>query len=334
MKPSYYRMAIETILDIKKSICPPDFRILFDIQTNGTLINQDWCDLLTEYDGLLTIGISCDGPAQLHDRYRKSWAGNPTHKLTHAGMELLCKNNIKFDITAVVSQESLEQPVEFLNYFSQFTEFIREFHFNLHDELFIDSVDKREIERYACSYKHFLRSLLNTISINDREKFPKIRNFTSFFNRIFVDDRDRPEYDARSMSKPFKTLSVEANGDVTTFYAGLTVDECRDLKDLYGDGKGLVVGNILRDSIDDIAESNKLKKISGDFEISHQACEAGCEYYDLCSGGYNLIKYRRYSTFTETQTPECFVHVMTFADTLLNELNQGIEASQSSDVRE
>ncbi len=104
------------------------------------------------------------------------------------------------------------------------------------------------------------------------------------------------------------------------------MDECKDLKDLYGDGKGLVVGNILNQSLDDIAHSTKLSKIASDFEESHQACEAECEYFNLCSGGYNLIKYRRFESFSATQTPECFVHVKTFADTLLNDLNKNIEA--------
>ena len=326
LKPSYYREAIETILKVKTSKCLSDFKIDFDIQTNGTLINQEWCDFINEFDGLLTIGISCDGPSFLHDLHRKNWSGKPTHNLTQDGMALLCSNNIKFDVTAVVSPESLKYPVEFLEYFSHFTDHIREFHFNLHDEFFIESGESRKIESYARQYDLFLRSLLDEVTKNEKTKFPRIRNFSSFYNRLFVAEGERPKYDARNMSKPFKTLSIEANGDVTTFYAGLTVDECRDLKDLYGDCKGMVVGNVLNESLDHIANSAKLEKIASDFEVSHRACEAECEYYNLCSGGYNLIKYRRFASFDATQTPECFVHVKTFTDTLLSHLNETVEA--------
>jgi uncharacterized protein len=143
---------------------------------------------------------------------------------------------------------------------------------------------------------------------------------------LFVDEGERPGYDARSMSKPFKTLSIEANGDVTTFYAGLTLDECGDLRDLYEDANGFVVGNILRDDPAEIANSAKLRKIALDFEKSHRACEKQCEYFDLCSGGYNLIKYRRFGRFDAAQTPECLVHVKTFADVLLADLNESAEA--------
>lgn len=326
LKPSYYRDAIQAILKAKESMSLTDLKVDFDIQTNGTLISDEWCEFINEMDGLLTIGVSSDGPSFLHDEHRKNWSGKSTHHLTHAGMKRLCDNNIKFDVTAVVSRESLDHPVEFLNYFSRFSDHIREFHFNLHDELFIDIGEKGEIDEYAKKYDFFLDSLLRVIGSDDTMKFPRIRNFSSFYNRLFIGEDQKPEYDARSMCKPFKSLSIEVNGDLTTFYAGLTTDECRDLKNLYGDGKGLVVGNVLNESLDEIASSIKLQKIAGDFETSHSACEAGCEYYNLCSGGYNLIKYRRFSSFDATETPECYVHVKTFANRLLNDLDKSLEA--------
>ena len=324
LKPKYYREAIETILRAAAAGQSPNVEILFDIQTNGTLINQDWCNLLKEYGHRLSLGISCDGPPSLHDLHRKNWAGKPTHHLTHAGMVLLAENNISFDIIAVVSPESLEYPHEFLDYFSQFTDHIREFHFNLHDEFFIDDAQSNRIDDYAKKYDQFLRTLLEIIGSSNKARYPRIRNFSSFYNRLFEQREATQNFDARSMSKPLTTLSIETNGDVTTFYAGLTVDECRDLKDLYGDGKGFVVGNILSDSLDEIAGSQKIRTIFRDFEASHGACEAECDYYELCSGGYSLIKYRRFGRFDATETPECRIHVKTFADTLLDDINASI----------
>lgn len=316
---SYYREAIDAILEIKERIHGSRFHIQFDIQTNATLLSQGWCDLLNQYHDVLSIGVSCDGPAFLHDRHRRNWSGRPTHGLTQAGMDLLVANGIKFDITAVVSQDGLDHPEEFLEFFSRYTGSIREFHFNLHDEFFIDDKHSDSLESYRRQYDHFLRSLLDLTARSPN--YPKIRNFSLFFNRLFAEEGTRPEYDARSMSKPFRTLSIESNGDVTTFYAGLTLDECRDLKDLYGDAKGFVIGNILQQDLSLIARSSKLYRIAADFEVSHAACERSCAYFDLCSGGYNLIKHRRFGTFDATETPECSVHVKTMADTLLSHIN-------------
>jgi len=319
LPPSYYREAIDAVLEINDRLHGGRFQIQFDIQTNATLISQAWCDLLTAYQHLLTIGVSCDGPASLHDRHRVNWAGKPTHAQTQAGMDRLAANGIKFDVTAVVSLEGLDYAEEFLDFFSPYKESIREFHFNLHDEFFIDDADSDRVGAYREKYQRFLRSLLELTGRSPA--YPKLRNFSLFFNRLFGEEGTRPDYDARTMCMPFRTLSIEANGDVTTFYAGLTLDECRDLKNLYGDDKGFVIGNILREDLSTIARSPKLHRIAADFETSHAACQHSCEYFDLCSGGYNLIKYRRFGTFDATETPECSVHVKTMADTLLSHIN-------------
>jgi len=326
LKPEYYRAAMDGILELREAQ-GKNVQITFDIQTNGTLINQEWCNLLKEYHEYLSIGISCDGPEFLHDQHRKTWRGMPTHHRTQHGMQLLVDNGIPFDVTAVISPEGLHYPIEFIEFFSPFVEYVREFHFNLHDEFFIDKDVEEKVQEYTASYTFFLRALLDYCDEKGGCKIPRIRNFSTFYNRLFVDSDKRPGYDARSMCRPFKTLSIEINGDVTTFYAGLTVDECKDLKNLYGDGCGMVIGNILTDSLEEIASSAKLGRIQKDFEYSHRACESQCDYFELCSGGYNLIKYRRYGRFDAVETPECKVHVKAFADTLMDHMNEHLSQS-------
>src|SRR4029079_11775309 len=122
LPPSYYREAIDAVLEINDRLHGGRVQIPFDIQTNATLISQAWCDLLTAYQHLLTIGVSCDGPASLHDRHRVNWAGKPTHAQTQAGMDRLAANGIKFDVTAVVSPEGLDHAEEFLDFFSPYKE--------------------------------------------------------------------------------------------------------------------------------------------------------------------------------------------------------------------
>jgi uncharacterized protein len=125
--------------------------------------------------------------------------------------------------------------------------------------------------------------------------------------------------DARSMSRPLMSLTVDSTGNVSTFYAGLSGDECGDL---YGDGRGMIIGNLLEQELSTIASSAKLERIRRDFELSHQVCESACDYYKVCSGGYNLVKFKRYGTFAASETPECRIHVKTFADTVLDELQR------------
>ena len=59
-----------------------------------------------------------------------------------------------------------------------------------------------------------------------------MRNFDHVAKKILGDPSERESLTARRMSQPFKTLNIEANGDVTTFYAGLT---SQDYRSIYGD---------------------------------------------------------------------------------------------------
>lgn len=319
--PAYYASAMETILALRDEYCSAGVDLRFDMQTNGTLIDQQWCDLFAKYRSVLTVGVSCDGPAFLHDAHRRDWAGRPSHERTRRGIDLLRDNGIDFDLIAVVSLESLQYAREFLAFFHSYRKNVREFHFNLLDELPAGATEET-YGAYAIRYHAFLTSLLNILSeANSPDDIIKIRNFISFYRRIFASSEVKRSYTARSMSRPLRTLNVEANGDVSTFYAGLTSDECREI---YGDGRGLVIGNLLEQDLDEIVASNKLQRIAGDFENSHRACELTCEYFAICSGGYNLVKYKRFGTFEAAETPECVVHVKTFANALLEHLSRDI----------
>ena len=123
------------------------------------------------------------------------------------------------------------------------------------------------------------------------------------------------------MSHPFRTINVDIEGNISTFYAGLTLDE---IDDVYGDNQGLIIGNLLEQNLEDIACSQKLARIEKDFEVSHKACEAKCDYSSMCSGGYNLIKFKTFGTFEATETPECFIHVKTFVDAILDDIDEHI----------
>ena len=72
-------------------------------------------------------------------------------------MQALCDSGIEFDITSVVSPDGLDHPEAFISYFEPFTTHIREFHFNLHDELFIDPDDEGQYQTMRGAIRRFLR---------------------------------------------------------------------------------------------------------------------------------------------------------------------------------
>jgi uncharacterized protein len=89
-------------------------RIKNALQTNGTLLDDEWCGFFKENDFL--IGLSVDGPRNLHDKYRVDKQGRPTFDLVMRGMELLKKHQVQFNNLVVVNRMNQGHPLEVYNF--------------------------------------------------------------------------------------------------------------------------------------------------------------------------------------------------------------------------
>lgn len=85
-------------------------RIENDLQTNGTLLNDDWAVFLKQHRFL--VGLSCDGPERLHDRYRVTKGGQPTHAKVLATARLLRRHGVPFAALCVVNRENAKYPLD------------------------------------------------------------------------------------------------------------------------------------------------------------------------------------------------------------------------------
>ncbi len=85
------------------------------LQTNGTLLNDEWCEFFAKNNFL--IGISVDGPAPLHDKYRRTKGDSPTFDKVMKGIDLLKKHGVEFNIMGVVNDFNVDYPQEFYNFF-------------------------------------------------------------------------------------------------------------------------------------------------------------------------------------------------------------------------
>lgn len=85
------------------------------LQTNGTLLNDERCQFFRENDFL--IGISLDGPPELHDIYRKDKGGQATSAQVLAGLELLKKHQVDFNILCTVHAGNADHPLDVYHYF-------------------------------------------------------------------------------------------------------------------------------------------------------------------------------------------------------------------------
>lgn len=87
------------------------------LQTNGTLLNDEWCKFFRENDWL--IGISIDGPQEFHDEYRRNKGGQPSFYKVMKGINLLKKHGVQWNALAVVNDFNADYPLDFYNFFKE-----------------------------------------------------------------------------------------------------------------------------------------------------------------------------------------------------------------------
>lgn len=101
----YFRLAVEYQQKYRR----PGMRIQNALQTNGTLLDDAWCEFLHAHDFL--IGLSMDGPAELHDKYRVDKGGAPTHAKVLQAARRLRRHKVEFNILCTVHAGNAAYPL-------------------------------------------------------------------------------------------------------------------------------------------------------------------------------------------------------------------------------
>jgi uncharacterized protein len=109
---SFYRRAIALQQKLARGR-----RIDNCLQTNGTLLTDEWCEFFAQNNFL--IGISIDGPEHCHDRYRRTKGDSPTFEKVMKGISLLKKHGVEFNVMGVVNDYNVDFPLDFYNFFKE-----------------------------------------------------------------------------------------------------------------------------------------------------------------------------------------------------------------------
>jgi serine-type anaerobic sulfatase-maturating enzyme len=107
----FFRRSVE----LQKKYAKPGTRIENTFQTNGILLDEAWCAFFRENNFL--IGLSLDGPRELHDFYRKDKGGRGTFDRVVAAARLLQAHRVEFNILCTVNSKNAANPLEVYRFF-------------------------------------------------------------------------------------------------------------------------------------------------------------------------------------------------------------------------
>ncbi|MCS7187090.1 MAG: anaerobic sulfatase maturase [Armatimonadota bacterium] len=107
----FFRRAVELQAKYRR----PGMSIKNSFQTNGVLLDDEWCRFFKEHGFL--VGLSMDGPKELHDAYRVDKGGKPTFEKVYRSLKLLQRHGVEFNILCVVNRINADYPLRVYRFF-------------------------------------------------------------------------------------------------------------------------------------------------------------------------------------------------------------------------
>lgn len=276
-------------------------------QTNATLLNEQWINLIQRYQ--IKLGISLDGPAFIHDRQRVTRSGKGTHAAVLRGVDLLQANNVSFSVIAVLTDFSLDYPDEFFTFFYEHG--IDQVGFNIDEIEGMHTSTSFAHSQSVNRYKRFLSRLIQlSAQYQGAVKFREV--WTNL--RTLVLGTDDPY---NTTNKPLRILNIDAKGNFSTFCPELVAATSQK----YGD---FVMGNILKDGLADLASNPVFQLVHREIEEGIALCKKTCSYWNFCGGGSPSNKFFEHGRFDVAETTTCRIHKQATVDVLMDYLETNL----------
>lgn len=279
----------ERMFDLVKAVTPPGLRIRHDMQTNGTLISPQWCDLIRKWD--IKIGVSIDGPRELHDLYRKRRNGTGSFEAALDGIRTLQRAGIPFHVISVLTLESLQEPAKLLQFYAENA--IEYVCFNIEEQEGTNARSRLVGSTSAdVAYRDFLARFIE-LSI-ERQQFFGIREIDNSVSAI----RGHGSRIQNEQAEPFRIISVDCEGGISTFSP--------ELLGLRHENYGsFSFGNLVEQDFEEIAARVEKSKLYADIKAGIRKCDQVCAYYSVCGGGAPSNKIYENGSAASTETLYC-----------------------------
>ncbi|MGB1417148.1 MAG: cyclophane-forming radical SAM/SPASM peptide maturase GrrM/OscB [Synechococcus sp.] len=276
------------------------------VQTNATLINDSWCDCFRR--NRIVVGISVDGPEEIHDAHRRFRNGRGSHALAMKGIDALHRNEVPFHCISVLTAEAMEQPERMYRFYRD--NGIREVGFNVEEQEGINTSSSMQGLEMETKYRDFLRVFWR---LSEQDGYPVVlREFKQVISLIQGDQR----MTQNELNRPFSILSVDSQGNFSTFDPELL----SVASDRYG---SFNLGNIQDLSLEASTHTDRFRHLLNDMGRGVDGCQRSCEYFGLCGGGNGSNKFWEHGTLASTETNACRFGTQIPVQVLLERFEEG-----------
>jgi uncharacterized protein len=304
------------------------WEVRHSIQTNGTLITEEWCQLF-RVNGV-SIGVSLDGPARIHDANRKTRGRRGSFPRVMRGIELLRAADISISILCVLTSESIDCADELFQFFV--TGGFRHIAFNIEET---EGTNVRSSLAPECGdgasargrYRTFMTRLAE---LNRDAGWPlRVREFISLAQAIEDIRRSPMRTPVVAEQHAGAILTMTRQGDVCSWSPELA-------SGVPGALDRFVLGNIRDvDSVDELLLTERAATIQREIDSGVEMCRRHCYYFSVCGGGSPANKFYERGTFAATDTLKCALQVQELTEVIISSFAaEGAEATKTAAPRQ
>jgi uncharacterized protein len=312
---AFYADAIPAIAEEMGACC----EVSHAIQTNATLIDDAWCELFQAH--AVRIGVSVDGPAELHDRHRRTRTGKGTFEQVLRGMERLRAHGIAFHAIAVVTEATFARADAFFDFFEQHGVQDVGCNFDEAEGPHLQSSLAGHEAAHAAFVERLLdRSIASSAGVRVRELDTALR----LIREPLPVWRWRGEaFPDNAQTMPFALVSVAHNGDFSSFSPELLGQPSVPFRNF-------ILGNVARDGYFAAARTERFARLWQAIMNGTRACERNCSHFDFCGGGAPANKLYENGDLASAETLYCRTMVKRPFDAVLRRLEQDRPAKAQS----
>jgi len=263
----------ERLVDYQKKFGRNAQNVSNALQTNGILIDDDWCALFREYNWL--VGVSMDGPEEVNDRYRLDRQGRGTWRKVMQGIETLQRNKVEFNILCVLSRANVESPGEIYRFFRKLEidhiQYIPLAEFDGEGKPLPFTITPHQYGRFLCETFDLWWPERRCVRIR-------------FFDNLAEALAGQKPGSCTLHETCDSYVVVEYNGDV--FPCDFFVE------------KNWKLGNVALDSWSEIARRQRRYSFASKKAIGHPECRV-CEYQSVCHGGCPKFRHAPRHSFDD-----------------------------------
>jgi len=287
------------------------FKIQQKFQTNATLLDKAWCEYFIQSNSF--VGISLDGPQEIHDSQRFSRSRSGSFFKVMRGVNLLRDHGIPLNALCVLTPASLRQPDRMFDFF--LSNKILNIAFNVEEtegEHFVSAlVEGKNMPTVRRDYLAFMRRFLD---LNLHHESPlRVREFQAQSQHLSNRAHDRSFYPDQAENNVGKIITVSRSGEVFSWSPELA----SGVKD---DVAFFSLGNVNEvNSLDELLDSAKARRIQSEINSGVSKCRRTCRYFNVCGGGWPANKFYENGSFDSTETLRCRLQTQALTDLILEQ---------------